>query len=57
MAVYQFTAMNSSGQEVKDEVEANSNDEAIAKIRGPTARFPSARSTGPGPLPVFPMAV
>lgn len=33
MAVYQFTAMNSSGQEVKDEVEANSNDEAIAKIR------------------------
>jgi type IV pilus assembly protein PilC len=34
MAVYQFTAMNSSGQEVKDEVEANSNDEAIAKIRG-----------------------
>ncbi len=33
MAVYQFTAMNSSGQEVKDEVEANSNDEAISKIR------------------------
>jgi type IV pilus assembly protein PilC len=33
MAVFQFTAMNSSGQEVKDEVEANSNEEAIAKIR------------------------
>ena len=25
MAVYQFTAMNSSGQEVKDEIEASSN--------------------------------
>ena len=33
MAVFQFTAMNSSGQEVKDEVEANTNEEAIAKIR------------------------
>jgi len=34
MPVYQFEAMNSSGQEVKDEVEATSNEEAIAKIRG-----------------------
>src|SRR5947208_10522510 len=34
MAVYAFEAMNSSGQEVKDEVEATSNEEAIAKIRG-----------------------
>src|SRR5207248_11263347 len=34
MAVYAFEAMNSSGQEVKDEVEAGSNEEAIAKIRG-----------------------
>jgi type IV pilus assembly protein PilC len=34
MPVYQFEAMNSSGQEVKDEVEAASNEEAIAKIRG-----------------------
>ena len=33
MAVYQFTAMNSSGQEVKDEIEASTNEEAIAKIR------------------------
>src|ERR1700712_989161 len=33
MAVFQFTAMNSSGQEVKDEVEANTNEEAIQKIR------------------------
>lgn len=34
MAVYAFEAMNSSGQEVKDEIEAGSNEEAIAKIRG-----------------------
>ena len=33
MAVFQYTAMNSSGQEVKDEVEANTNEEAITKIR------------------------
>ena len=33
MAVYQFTAMNASGQEVKDEIEATTNEEAIAKIR------------------------
>src|SRR5262245_45727900 len=34
MAIYAFEAMNSSGQEVKDEIEAASSEEAIAKIRG-----------------------
>jgi type IV pilus assembly protein PilC len=34
MATFAFEAMNSSGQEVKDEIEANSSEEAIAKIRG-----------------------
>jgi len=34
MATYAFVAMNSSGQEVKDEIEANTSEEAIAKIRG-----------------------
>jgi type IV pilus assembly protein PilC len=33
MATYAFEAMNSSGQEVKDEVDAGSSEEAIAKIR------------------------
>lgn len=33
MAVYAFEAMNSSGQEVKNEIEAGTNEEAIAKIR------------------------
>jgi type IV pilus assembly protein PilC len=33
MATYAFEAMNSSGQEVKDEIEASSSEEAIAKIR------------------------
>ena len=33
MPVYTFEAMNSSGQEVKDEIEAQTSDEAIAKIR------------------------
>jgi type IV pilus assembly protein PilC len=33
MPTYAFEAMNSSGQEVKDEVEAASSEEAIAKIR------------------------
>jgi type IV pilus assembly protein PilC len=32
--MYAYEAMNSSGQEVKDEVEATSSEEAIAKIRG-----------------------
>jgi type IV pilus assembly protein PilC len=34
MPTFAFEAMNSSGQEVKDEVEAASSEEAIAKIRG-----------------------
>src|SRR5205814_619245 len=34
MATYAYEAMNSSGQEVKDEIEAASSEEAIAKIRG-----------------------
>jgi type IV pilus assembly protein PilC len=34
MPTYAFEAMNSSGQEVKDEIEAATNEEAIAKIRG-----------------------
>ena len=33
MPTYTFEAMNSSGQEVKDEIDAASSDEAIAKIR------------------------
>ena len=33
MPVFSYTAMSTSGQEVKDEVEANTSDEAIAKIR------------------------
>jgi len=33
MPVYSFEAMNSSGQEVKEEIEANSHEEAIARIR------------------------
>src|SRR5438270_6799163 len=34
MPTYAFEAMNSAGQEVKEEVEAASSEEAIAKIRG-----------------------
>src|SRR5438270_9759510 len=33
MPTYTFEAMNSSGQEVKDEIDASTSDEAIAKIR------------------------
>jgi type IV pilus assembly protein PilC len=33
MPTYVYEAMNASGQEVKDEIEANSQDDAIAKIR------------------------
>src|SRR4051812_8285571 len=33
MPTYAFDAMNSSGQEVKEEVDAASSEEAIAKIR------------------------
>ncbi|MGD0461508.1 MAG: type II secretion system F family protein [Tepidisphaeraceae bacterium] len=34
MPTYAYEAMNSSGQEVKDEVEAATSEEAISKIRG-----------------------
>ncbi len=34
MPTFAFEAMNSSGQEVKEEVDAASSEEAIAKIRG-----------------------
>ncbi|HEX3355959.1 MAG TPA: type II secretion system F family protein [Tepidisphaeraceae bacterium] len=34
MAVFAYEAMNSSGQEVKDEIEADTSEDAIAKIRG-----------------------
>ena len=33
MPTFAYVAMNSSGQEVKDEIDAGSNEEAIAKIR------------------------
>lgn len=33
MPTYSFEAMNSSGQEVKDEIEATSDEDAVAKIR------------------------
>ncbi len=33
MAVFQFKAMNQAGQEVKDEIEADSTEDALAKIR------------------------
>ena len=34
MGVFAYEAMNSSGQEVKDEIEAATTEEAISKIRG-----------------------
>ena len=34
MPTYAFEAMNSSGQEVREEIEATTSEEAIAKIRG-----------------------
>ena len=34
MAIYQFEAMNAQGQEVRDEVEATSQEDAVQKIRG-----------------------
>jgi len=62
MPIYSFEAMNASGQEVKDEIEAASPEEAIKKIRSkgfyPTrvkeraakkrpAKKPTAAETGP----------
>jgi type IV pilus assembly protein PilC len=60
MAVFQFEALNASGQEVKDEVEAPTKEEAVAKVRGlgyfPTKVAEKAgkkkvarRERGPGP--------
>jgi len=34
MAVFTYEALNSSGQEVKDEIEAPNKEEAVAKVRG-----------------------
>jgi type IV pilus assembly protein PilC len=34
MAVFKYEALNSSGQEIKDEVEAPSKEEAVSKVRG-----------------------
>ena len=34
MAIFKFEALNSSGQEVKDEIEAPSKEEAVSKVRG-----------------------
>ena len=34
MAVFQYEALNSSGQEVKAELEAPNKEEAVAKVRG-----------------------
>src|SRR3954470_7877095 len=51
MPTFAYEAMNSSGQEVKDEIDAGSSEEAIAKIRGkgvfPTkAREKAAKKKG-----------
>src|ERR1043165_1344173 len=53
MPTFAFEAMNSSGQEVKEEIEAASSEEAIAKIRGkgyfPTkVREKAAKKAGKG---------
>jgi len=34
MAVFTFEALNTSGQEIKDEIEAPTREEAVAKVRG-----------------------
>ncbi len=34
MAVFKYEALNSSGQEIKDEVEAPNKEEAVSKVRG-----------------------
>ncbi|KPJ71598.1 MAG: pilus assembly protein PilC [Planctomycetes bacterium DG_20] len=34
MPIFQFEAMNKAGEEVKDEIEATTSEEAISKIRG-----------------------
>ena len=37
MPTFTVEAMNSSGQAVKEEIDAGSSEEAIAKIRGPAS--------------------
>jgi type IV pilus assembly protein PilC len=60
MAMFQYEALNASGQEVKDELEAPTKEEAVTKVRGlgyfPTKVIEKAgkkkmvrRETGPGP--------
>ncbi|CAA9390860.1 MAG: Type II secretory pathway, component PulF / Type IV fimbrial assembly protein PilC [uncultured Phycisphaerae bacterium] len=70
MATFQFEAMNSSGQEVKDEVEASDSQDAIAKIRQ-KGYFPTkvrektakktvkkkAKDTNAGPTRKMPMSI
>ena len=34
MAVFKYEALNASGQEIKDEIEAPSKEEAVSKVRG-----------------------
>ena len=34
MPIFQYEAMNAAGQEVKDEIDAPTSEDAIAKIRG-----------------------
>ncbi len=34
MPIFAYRALNSQGQEVRDEIEANSNEEALGKLRG-----------------------
>lgn len=52
MAVFTYRALNSQGQEVRDEIEAGSSDEAHSKLRGmnlfPTSvKEKTAKRTGP----------
>ena len=34
MPVFKYEALNSSGQEIKDEIEAPSKEEAVSRVRG-----------------------
>lgn len=59
MPVFKYEALNASGQEVKDEVEAPSKEEAVSKVRSlgyfptkvveKTDRKTAAKKAGPGP--------
>ncbi len=60
MAVFKYEALNASGQEIKDEIEAPTKEEAVSKVRG-LGYFPTkvvekldkkkvaAKKGGPGP--------